>query len=29
MNVVATCELDTNAIIAYAAIHNGLTNEMI
>ena len=29
MEVVATSDIDTNAIIGYAAIHNGLTNEMI
>ena len=29
LDVVATCELDKDAIISYAAIHNGLTMEMI
>lgn len=29
LDVVATSEIDTNAIIGYAAIHNGLTYEMI
>jgi DNA (cytosine-5)-methyltransferase 1 len=29
MEVVNTCELDTDAIISYAAIHNGLTRKMV
>ena len=29
MDVVATSEIDTNAVIGYAAIHNGLTEQMI
>ena len=29
IDVVATSDIDTNAIIGYAAIHNGLTNELI
>lgn len=29
VEVVATCETDTDAIISYAAIHNGLTMDMI
>lgn len=29
LNVIQTCEMDTNAIISYAAIHNGLTLDMI
>ncbi|MFA5659036.1 MAG: DNA (cytosine-5-)-methyltransferase, partial [Oscillospiraceae bacterium] len=28
-NIVATSDLDMNAIVSYAAIHNGLTLEMI
>lgn len=29
LEVLATCEMDTNAIISYAAIHNNLTPELI
>lgn len=29
VEVVATCETDTDAIISYAAIHNGLTPKMV
>lgn len=29
VEVVNTCEMDTDAIIAYAAIHNGLTKDMV
>lgn len=29
MEVVNTCELDTDAIISYAAIHHGLTRKMV
>lgn len=29
IELVNTCEMDINAIIAYAAIHNGLTLEMV
>lgn len=29
MEVVNTCEMDTDAIISYAAIHNGMTQEMV
>ena len=29
MDVVATCELDIDAIISYAAIHHGLTKKMV
>ena len=29
VEVVNTCEMDTDAIISYAAIHNGLTKDMI
>lgn len=29
VEVVATCETDTDAIISYAAIHNGLTMDMV
>lgn len=29
VEIVNTCEMDTDAIISYAAIHNGLTKDMI
>ncbi len=29
MDVVSTCEMDSDAIVSYAAIHNGLTKQMI
>lgn len=29
VDVVNTCEMDSDAIVSYAAIHNGLTSEMI
>lgn len=29
VEVLATCEMDTNAVISYAAIHNNLTPELI
>ena len=29
LNVVGTCEIDIWATLAYAAIHNGLTNQMV